>query len=152
MVLALTVGLSLPVYAQDSELMNIRNKILVESQELKTVLSNTKDIILVSSMWDSCVLTVTQLDAYFHQLGIFETIKKEDVTTTAIDYLERWLKSIKNTNDLNIKSLSSVTQDIEPKTKLHLERLGGYFFDLNTKIDQELSKLAALKQTLGLNP
>lgn len=152
MVLALVAGLSFNAHAQATGLMDIRNKILTESQELKTILVDTKDIVLVSSLWDSCVLTISQLDAYFSQLGIFNTIKKEDVTSTAIDFLERWLNGIKNTNDVNIKSLYAVTQDIEPRTKLHLERLSGYFFDLNTEIEQELAKLTALKMTLGIQP
>lgn len=148
--LALIVGLSLNVYAQASGLMDIRNKVFAESQEIKVLLSDTKDVILVSSMWDSCILTVSQLDAYFSQLGIFNTIRKENVTPAAIDFLEQWLNGVKNTNDLNIKSLNAVTQDIQGRTKLHLERLTGYFTELNTQVDQELAKLAALKNTLGI--
>ena len=150
MVLALVAGLSLSAHAQATGLMDIRNKVLKESQEIKALLANTKDVILVSSMVDSCILTTSQLDAYFSQLGIFNTIKKGDVTPAAINFLEQWLNNIKSTNDLNIKSLNAVTQNIQAKTKLHLERLTGYFTDLNTQIDQELAQLAALKQALGI--
>ncbi len=149
-VLALVAGLSLSAHAQATGLMDIRNKVLKESQEIKALLANTKDVILVSSMVDSCILTTSQLDAYFSQLGIFNTIKKGDVTPAAINFLEQWLNNIKSTNDLNIKSLNAVTQNIQAKTKLHLERLTGYFTDLNTQIDQELAQLAALKQALGI--
>jgi hypothetical protein len=150
MILALVAGLSFNAHAQATGLMDIRDKVLKESQEIKALFSDTKDVILVSSMVDSCILTVSQLDAYFSQLGIFNTIKKDDVTPAAINFLEQWLNGIKNTNDLNIKSLNAVTQNIQAKTKLHLERLTGYFTDLNMQIDQELAKLAALKKTLGI--
>lgn len=150
MILALVAGLSFNAHAQATGLMDIRDKVLKESQEIKALFPDTKDVILVSSMVDSGILTVSQLDAYFSQLGIFNTIKKDDVTPAAINFLEQWLNGIKNTNDLNIKSLSAVTQNIQAKTKFHLERLTGYFTDLNMQIDQELAKLAALKKTLGI--
>ena len=152
-VLALVAGLSFNAHAQATGLMDVRNKLLKESQEIKALLPDTKDVILVSSMVDSCILTTSQLDAYFSQLGIFNTIKKDDVTPAAINFLEQWLNGIKNTNDLNIKSLNAFTSDAsskQAKTKLHLERLTGYFTDLNTQIDQELAQLAALKQALGI--
>lgn len=151
-VLALVAGLSFSAHAQATAtgLMEIRNKLLTESQQIKALFSDTKDVILVSSMVDSCILTASQLDAYFSQLGIFNTIKKDDVTPAAIHFLEQWLNGIKNTNDLNVKSLNAVTQNIQAKTKLHLERLTGYFTDLNTQIDQELAQLAALKSALGI--
>lgn len=149
-VLALVAGLSFNAHAQATGLMEMRNKLLTESQQIKALFEDTKDVILVSSMVDSCVLTASQLDAYFSQLGIFNTIKKDDVTPAAIHFLEQWLNGIKNTNDLNIKSLNAVTQNIQAKTKLHLERLTGYFTDLNTQIEQELAQLAALKKALGI--
>jgi len=154
-IFALIAGLGLNAHAQATAtgLMDVRNKLLKESQEIKALLLDTKDMILVSSMVDSCILTTSQLDAYFSQLGIFNTIKKDDVTPAAINFLEQWLNGIKSTNDLNIKSLNAFTSDAsskQAKTKLHLERLTGYFTDLNTQIDQELAQLAALKNALGI--
>ena len=151
-IFALIAGLGLNAHAQATAtgLMDIRDKVLKESREIKALFSDTKDVILVSSMVDSCILTTSQLDAYFSQLGIFNTIKKDDVTPAAVNFLEQWLNGIKNTNDLNIKSLNAVTQNIQAKTKLHLERLTGYFTDLNTQIEQELAQLAALKKALGI--
>ncbi|HBO97483.1 MAG TPA: hypothetical protein DE315_02695 [Candidatus Omnitrophica bacterium] len=149
-VLTLVLGLSVNAHAQATGLMEVRNKVLTESREIKALLPATKDVILVSSMVDSCILTASQLDAYFSQLGIFNTIKKDDITPAAVNFLEQWLTGIKNTNDLNIKSLNAVTQGIQAKTKLHLERLTGYFTDLNTQIEQELAQLAALKKALGI--
>jgi len=151
-IFVLVAGLSLNAHAQATAtgLMEVRNKVLKESQEIKALLLDTKDVILVSSMVDSCILTTSQLDAYFSQLGIFNTIKKDDVTPAAIGFLEQWLANIKSTNDLNIKSLNEITQNIQAKTKLHLERLTGYFTDLNAQIEQELAQLAALKKALGI--
>ena len=140
-------------YALESaKLMDTRDKVIMESGDIKALLNTTKDIILVSSMWDSCALTISQLDAYFSQLGIFNTIKKQEVTEEAINFIVKWLEQIKNTNEINIKSLNEVTQKLEAKTKLHLERLKGYFKDLNQQIDGELSKLDSLKKSLGVKP
>jgi hypothetical protein len=134
------------VFAAGNKLMDIRNKLLVESQEIRDLSLQTKDVILVNSMWNSSAMAISQLDAYFSELGIFNTIKKEEVTGTAINFLINWLKEIKETNDVNIKSLSSITQNIEPQTKLHLERLKGYYADMNDRIEKEFVKLDALKK------
>ena len=134
------------VFAAGSKLMDIRNKFLVESQEIKGLLPQTKDVILVNSMWCSGAMTISQLDAYFSELGIFNTIKKKEIAGTAIDFLVNWLREIKETNDLNIQSLGSITQNIEPNTKLHLETLKGYYADLNGRIEKEFVKLNALRR------
>ena len=150
MILTLIFIVDLNSYALETNLMNIRNKVLMESQDIKALLSDTKDVILVSSLWDSCVLTISQLDAYFFQLGIFNTIRKEEVTDTAVDFLIKWLNEIKKTNDLNIESLNSVNQKIEAKIKFRVEKLKGYYTDLNTQIDEELVKLSFLKSAQAL--
>jgi hypothetical protein len=134
------------VFAADNKLTDIRGKILVESQDIRGLLLKTKDVILVNGMWNSCVMSISQLDAYFSQLGIFNTIRKEELTDSAINFLANWLKEIKKTDDLNIESLSSVTQKIEGKTKLHLENLKGDYAQLNSLIDEELVKLDALRK------
>ena len=153
MALALAVVVSgIAFAAETNKLMDIRNKILVESQEVRSLLTKTKDVILVNSLWDSCVMAISQLDAYFSQLGIFNTIKKGEVTDTAIGFLVNWLSQIKRTNDLNIQSLSSVTQKVEAKTKLSVEKLKGYYAELNKQLDEELAKLAVLKSALMVKP
>jgi hypothetical protein len=144
--LAAVILTSGKVFATENKLMEIRDKILVESQDIKGLLVKTKDVILVSSMWDSCVLAISQLDSYFSQLGIFNTIKKDELTDTSIHFLSNWLKQMKKTNDLNIESLGAVNQKIEGVTKLHLERLKGYYIDLNVQIDEEFVMLGALKK------
>ena len=147
-VLALVILLGKTVFALETRFMNIRSKILIESQEIKSLLADTKDIILVNSMWDSCAMAISQLDAYFSLVGIFNTIKKEDASDAALDFLVKWLNGMKNTNNVNINSLNSVTQKLQAQTQLRLEKLKGYFAELNQQIDAELKKLSAFKETL----
>ncbi len=138
--------LSSQAYALDTGLINMRAKIFEESKAIKPLLTKSKDIILLSSLWDSCVIAMSQLDAYFSLVGIFNTIKKEDATDTAVNYLMDWLREIKKTNDVNIIGLSALTQAIEPNTVVHMEKLRGYFKDLNKQIDAELERVSALKK------
>lgn len=137
----ISVFLNLNAYASDSILLSLRGKLFSESQELKASLASTQDVVLVSSMWDSCIITLTQIDAYFSMLGIFNTIKKENASEAAADYLSGWLNEIKRTNDLNIKSLESVSLIADQSTKDHMEKLKSYFFELNTQIAVELKKV-----------
>ena len=135
-------------YALDTKIVGMRNKFFEESKAIKTLLADSKDMILLNSMWDSCIMTMTQLDAYFSMVGIFNTIKKETLTEEAINYITNWLEAIKKTNDLNIKSLNAITNPVEPKTKIHMEKLRGYFNDLNNQINTELNKISIIKKSL----
>ena len=147
-ILIFIIFLSFSVYALDTTLLDMRNKIFEESKVIKSLLVDSKDIILMNSMWDSCVMTMTQLDAYFSMIGIFNTIKKEDLKEDAINYLTSWLDGIKKTNELNIKSLDAVSVTLEPKTKAHILKLKDYFGKLNNQINAELDKISLLKKSL----
>ena len=148
--LTFIIFLSFSVYALDTTLLDMRNKIFEESKDLKSLLESSKDVILVSSMWDSCIIAMSQSDAYFNMLGIFNTIKKEDLKEDAVNYLTSWLDGIKKVNELNIKSLDAVTLTLEPKTKTHILKLKDYFGKLNNQIDAELAKISLLKKSLKI--
>ena len=140
----ISVFFYLNAYASDPALLSLRGKLFSESQELKSALTSSQDPVLVSSMWDSCIISLTQIDAYFSMLGIFNTIKKEDSSRAAADYLSGWLNEIQRTNDLNIKSLESVSLITDQVTKDHMEKLKVYFSELNTQIGVELKKVYPL--------
>jgi len=104
--------------AQDvSKLVDIRNRIFEQSKEVKILFSDTKNVVLLSSMWDSCLMTISQIDAYFYMIGITNTIKDKDLSIDAIDLVLKWLDNIKKTNDLNISSLNAVKLDLDAKTR-----------------------------------
>lgn len=148
--LLLVVAFNLTAYAADMPLMDTRNGFSAESKELKALLTETKDVILMSSMWDSCILTMTQLDAYFYMAGIFNAIKKGAGQAEAVHFLTNWLKIVKDTAELNMKSLDAVTQTIDPKTKEYKERLRGYYSELHNKAAAELDKLSLLAESLTI--
>ncbi len=147
--LAASIVFNSGVYAADNALFTARGKIFEESKKIKTLLTDSNDVVLVSSMWDSCVILLTQLDAYFSMLGIFNAIKDKDLTTGPIIYIYSWLKGIEYTNELNIKSLNKITQINDAKTKPQIEILKAYFKDTNDNISAELKKFDALRKTLG---
>lgn len=151
LVFAVLVFFRLDAYAFDSKLLDIRTKILDESKEIKGLLANTKDVILISSLWDACILTTNQLDAYFSMLGIFNTINKKDYSVDAVNYLIDWLNAIKGSNDLNLTSLNSMPQIIEASTKTEMVVLKNYFNELNNQIAVDLNKLSVLKKALKPN-
>jgi hypothetical protein len=134
----------------DATLLDVSSKIFAESQTIKVLMTGSKDIVLMSSMWDSCVIAKTQLDAYFSMLGIFNTIKNENLTEETINYLVNWLDVMKKTNALNMKSLTGISPIYEPTTELHVKRLNGYFAELNYRIDGELKKISSIKEALKL--
>lgn len=142
--------LNFNAYAAEIPLLDMRNKIFRECRDTQPLLRNPRDIIVVNSMWSSGIMTVSQLDAYFSMVGIFNTIKDRDLTGDPVIYLMKWLNEIKNTNELNIKSLDSITYKVEPSTKVHIEKIEGYFNSLNNIIIAELARVSALQRSLKI--
>lgn len=147
-ILTVILSVNINVYALDNSFLDIRNKFFAESKEIKSLLTSSKDAILLSSMWDTCLLTMSGLDAYFHMLGIFNTIKERDLTEDAVNYLAKWLTEIKRNNELNINILSGGSYPTEPDTKPHIEKLKSLLDTLNKGIDGELDKIAILNKSI----
>lgn len=146
--LALGLLFSSYVYALDNSFVNIRSKIFEEAKEIKALLTTSKDAILLSSMWDSCLMTIRELDAYFHMLGIFNTIKEQDLSEDAVIFLSRWLSEIKAGSELNIRILTESAYPTESQVAIHIARLKNYFGELNKKIDSELNKISLLREAI----
>ena len=146
--LTLIAFLNLSVYALEPQLLEMRNRFFQEAQEIKALPVNSKNVVLVNSMWDSCLITMAQLDAYFSMLGIFNAVSKEPASRQAAAYLTSWLNEIKRINELNIRSLRSILQLSDPAINTHMDRLRIYYNDLNSRIDTELKKVSALTITL----
>ena len=149
-VLVLAVFLSSSLYAAEvPTLLGFRSKFFDESRAIKLMLPNSKkDMVFMNSMWDSCIATLMQLDAYFSMAGIFNTIRKEDLTEGAVGYIADWLNAIKNTNEMNIKNLNAFSsRSTEASTKPHLKTMINYYTALNERIDIELAGVSALKAT-----
>ena len=131
-------------YGEDNAVLAAREKFLAESTAVKGIMQASKDAVLVNSMYDACVLTVTQLDAYFYMAGVYKSIPEGAPTVAAIDYLTQWLASIKKANTVSIASLDAITYDVSPETAAHIKTLKGLYADLNAKIDGEIDKLGIL--------
>ena len=144
-ILGLCLFFSSNVYAADRKLIDIRDKIFEESKQINTLLSKSNDAVLLISMFDSCVVAISQIDAYISMLGVYESIKNGTATKGTFDLLSNWLVVIKNTNSLNIGKLNDQKQVTDPLTKTYIERLKGYFAILNNQVNTELGKINALK-------
>lgn len=137
-------------YALDNSFLDMRNKFFEESKEIKLLLVSSKDAILLSSMWDTCLLAISQLDAYFHMLGIFNTIKEKDLNEDALDYIAKWLAEIKRNSELNVSILSAGYISSEPDTQVHIGKLKSYLGELSKKTDRELDKISILIKSAGI--
>lgn len=136
------------VYAANPTLLDMRTKLLKESADIKSLLVKSTDAVLVSSLWDACVLTMTQLDAYFSLMGMFTTIRKDAQVQSAVDYMIGWVREIKRSNDLNIKSMSTILEGLEAATAKKLDVLKTYYRELNSQLASEERKLNSLKAAL----
>ncbi len=137
-----------PVYSEGPKLLEWRNQFFEEANALRALLATSNDPGVIINMWNSCMTTILQLNAYFYMLSIFDAIKTEFLSEDPTPYLMMWLNEIKKTNALNIKNLSASSKGREPKTKEHLERLKDYYNKLNSLIDTEMDKISLIQNTL----
>ncbi|MCX5703350.1 MAG: hypothetical protein NT066_02495 [Candidatus Omnitrophica bacterium] len=148
LILVLSFLINVNSYASKSPLLDMRSRFLEDSNSIKLLLKNSKDVILLSTLWDSCFMTMTQLDAYFSMVGIFESVKKGNITDATVGYLLSWLEDIKKTSVMNISSLNSAAGVVEAATKIVVEGMKGNFSDLNKVVDVEINKLLKLREGL----
>lgn len=135
----------------NNQLLDMRNKFFDESKDIKALLRSSKNVVLLNNMWDACIVTMTQLDAYFFMMGIFDAVNKDKWNEEAVTYLELWLAKIKSTDEVNLKSLESFPPDLEAGVLRHAQKLEGYFTDLNDMIDESLSTISKLKTSVKQN-
>jgi hypothetical protein len=136
-------------YALDTTLRDMRSNIYGESNEIKKMMRKTRDPVLVSSIYDSCLITTSQLDAYFHMLTIFNTIERRNLKQEAVESIANWLNTIKRINTLSIESLKDTSQAIDQNTKIIMSRLKKSYIQLNKQIETELKKVDSIKKSLN---
>jgi len=145
-VLMLFVFFNFQAYAIDTKLFDLRNRIFDESKELKALLPGSKDAFILASMFDSCLIATLQIDAYFHMLGIFESIKEKNLTAAPFEFILSWLNQMKSFNNLNLKNLTSPAEATVPTTQVHIEKLKEYFTEFNNSIKTEVDTVSMLKK------
>lgn len=148
--LTLVIFFSFNAYGAEIPLQNMRNKIFNECREIQPLLANSKDIIIVNSMWSSAVMTVSQLDAYFSMVGILNAVKDKELVEDPAVYLIKWLNEVRKTSELNIRSLDSISYKVEPSTKAAIKKLRDYFNGLNGLIDNESARISVLQRSLKI--
>ncbi|MCK5494745.1 MAG: hypothetical protein KAJ14_16675 [Candidatus Omnitrophica bacterium] len=135
-------------YGADGNLLDINKKFIEESINIKKQFTDSKDVLITNSLWDSCIMTVEQVRAYFYMLDIFNTIKIENLEDKAVDSLVSWLDQIKDTNNLNIKSLGGFAASVSHETKRSMIKINQYYIELNKQIDLEKAKVMLIKRTI----
>jgi hypothetical protein len=141
LVLSLVLFWNFTAEALEPNLIDARNEILKNAQEMKTYFSASRDPILLNSLWDSSIMAVSQLDAYFSMLGIFNTIKKDNLDEAAFGYLIKWLNQLKDATDLNIKSLESINKTTDARSKVFALKLKDIFESLKVRLNKELQRV-----------
>lgn len=132
-------------YCLDLKLLDLREKLFAESVKIKESINpKTQDFVLLSGLFDSCILAVTQIDAYFYLLGVFEFIRKEDLNKDCFNFLLSWLNTMKKTNDLNLKNLSTAGPIMEETTKDYILKIKSYFTELDKLLSQERNRINLL--------
>ena len=131
-------------------LFEIHNKIFEESKQLRPLLSKSKDAILLNNMWDTCIIVMTQLDAYFSMLGILNTVKDQNLTEVSVDYLTGWLSDVKTKNAISIRSLEDTSLASEKITKKRMKILKGHFKELDQLLEDELEKIDIVIKALKI--
>ena len=144
--LSLVLVWSFTAQSLETTLIDVRNEILKNAQEMKTYFTASRDPILLNSMWDSSIMAVSQLDAYFSMLGIFNTIKKENLDDPAFSYLIKWLNQLKDTTELNIKSLEAIKSTSDARSKVFALKLKDSFNDLKKRITKELQTVTQFQE------
>jgi hypothetical protein len=134
--------------ALETTLIDSRNEILKNAQEMKAYFATTRDPVLINSLWDSSIMAVSQLDAYFSMLGIFNTIKKENLDPATFNYLVKWLNQIKDYADLNIKSLESIKSTTDARSKVMASKLKETFNNLKNRITKELLSVTQFSESI----
>lgn len=137
--------------AFESELLSIHGRIFEESKLIKAVLSPSNEVLLVSSMYGYCVIAMTQLDAYFLMIGLFEELDEDEKTKKAINYLDEWLDIIRKASDANIGHLEAVSFSVDGRTAVRIASLKAVFGELNNLIAKEKTKLNVLLRVKELD-
>ena len=136
-------------FAVDFAIFDLRNKIFDESKGIKALIAESESPILISTVWDSCTLIISEIDAYFSMLAIFNSVKKEAQTKTAAEYLIDWLRGVKRTNELNIKNIRNIDLEaISPEERRYIKKLRDIFVQLEDVIGEEISKVTIVRASL----
>ncbi|MCK5160160.1 MAG: hypothetical protein KAQ99_01175 [Candidatus Aureabacteria bacterium] len=145
----LVVFLQLDAHSLDTGLLDIRNQIFDESKAIKPLIAASTDSVLLSSMWDSCLISIAHIDAYFFMLAIFNAIKDEDLTEETVGYLTAWLKRVKKTNNINIEGFQNIAEITDDRIKTHIRVLKNYFDKLDNLLNAEIDKVDTIRRSVG---
>ena len=149
--LAMVVFLNFEACALDSaSFFRMRTQLYNESQDLKALIANSPDAAVINGIWGTCLITISQLDAYVCMIGVFNSVKGKDSEAEAVNYLSTWLSGMKSTSDLNIKAITDIPFKVQPKTKVYLEKLKGYLVELNKMVDMEIGNVASLSKAMKM--
>jgi hypothetical protein len=139
---------ALAAQALETTLIDTRNEILQNAQEMKNFFTATRDPVLLNNMWDSSVMAVSQLDAYFTMLAIFNTINKDAVSEGAAGYLVKWLKQVKDYSVMEVKSLEAVKKTGDARSKVLMLKTKTIFNNLIARVDKELQTVGQYQEAL----
>lgn len=135
-------------FGAELQMLRLRNALLEESKKIQMALADSPDPVLVISLWDTCVVTLTKINAYFYMVGIFEMVEDKDKTEQGVDFLLAWLKELQRTTQVNIRELNTPVEVSEEATTVARSRLSELLARLNTHLDEEIRKVSSLRASV----
>ena len=144
----LALTLVKPAAAIESKMFNLRGALFDQSKVIQKAIPTSKDIFILNTLFNTCILTISQVDAYFSMMDIFNSVRKDDLTASNVQTLTRWLSELKYANDMNLKSLGSFSVPVDPATTEYIGKLKSIYTELNKMVDAELNKVSILKKSI----
>jgi len=144
--LAITLVLSFASYstADESRIYELRNQLFAQSKELKAILPHTKDQYVVLTLFNSAVISINHIDAYFVMMGLFNAIRREDLNKETVGYLFNWLQEMKKANELNMRSLREFNTPVEKETLKNINKMKTIFGELDLILNKDIVRIGEL--------
>ena len=143
---ALLLTMTTCAHAADFRIFELRNKIFEESKQIKALMPTSKESFILLVLFDSCVLTASQIDAYFSMMRIVNTIRSENLSKEAIDSLIAWLEEMKKGNEINFRMLDDASIAAKADTKAHIAKLREYYALYGELVLIDANRLNALRK------
>lgn len=136
--------------AADNGLLEVRDALFEESKKMNLVLPDSADPVMIISLWDTCVVAVTRINAYFYMLGILESSAEQKWSAESVDYLLIWLNETRRTIMVAMRQLGEPAQLNEAATDAHRGRIAGYLVQLDSQLEREIGRVGLLKESLNI--
>ncbi|MBP7217052.1 MAG: hypothetical protein KBA46_07215 [Candidatus Omnitrophica bacterium] len=134
--------------AADFRIFDLRNKLFAQSKTINAMLPKAQDQAVLLSLFDTCIIVTSQIDAYFGMMGIFNAVRKEDLNKETVGYLVNWLSEMKRTSEITLRGLNEIPVAVQPTTRAQMAVIGKHLTDLVKLVQEDLSRMDELMKVV----